>query len=113
MISNMKTLIILLTTLLLFSVSTFATEEVVQSTTTPESEIPLKILEAGKSDTQSATGQKAIFTFAIKQGHKDKVACSSPNDFRLFLGTLRRVYDGDIVLAVESSNLTPDVIEIL
>lgn len=44
----------------------------------------------------------AVFTMAFVQGQADYVHCSSPNDFRLFLGSLRRVYSGDVVVAVEA-----------
>jgi flagellar protein FliO/FliZ len=71
---NMKKSIIVCVVLVLSSFSAFATEEVVKAAAnepaintvaTPENEIPLKIAEAGKSDTQSASGQKAIFTIGI------------------------------------------------
>lgn len=55
----------------------------------------------------------AVFAMAIKQGHTDKVSCSSPNDFKLYLGTLRKYFQGDIVLAVQKSVLTDDVVRIL
>lgn len=47
--------------------------------------------------------QNAIFTMAIIQGREDSVVCSSPNDFRLYLGTARRVFAGDLVVAVEAT----------
>ena len=40
---------------------------------------------------------------AVIQGGEDKQICSTPNDLNLFLGSIRRVYGGDIVLAIESS----------
>jgi flagellar protein FliO/FliZ len=71
---NMKKSIIVTAVLVFSSFSAFATEEVVKAATnepvinnvtTPENEIPLKIAETGKSDTQSASGQKAAFTIGI------------------------------------------------
>jgi flagellar protein FliO/FliZ len=69
----MKILFILFTVLVSSSISAFATEEVIKATTettvsavtTPESEIPLKIAEAGKNEAQGASGQKAILTIGI------------------------------------------------
>ncbi len=57
--------IIVGTLLVLSSFSAFATEEVVNTVTTPENEIPLKMAEAGKNESQSVSGQKAIFTIGI------------------------------------------------
>jgi hypothetical protein len=37
------------------------------------------------------------------KGKSDEVICSSPNDFKLFLGSARRSFGGDIVVAVEST----------
>ncbi len=64
MIKNMKKLFFLGALLLMTSVSAYATEETINKMT-PENEIPLKIAETGKSDTTSATGQKAIFSIGI------------------------------------------------
>jgi hypothetical protein len=51
----------------------------------------------------------AVFSMAVIQGHNDKNACSKPlHDFKLYIGTLRRFYTEDIVLAVESSTLALD-----
>jgi hypothetical protein len=44
----------------------------------------------------------AIFTMAVIQGKNDIKICSSPNDFKLFLGSIRRVFQGDIVMAIET-----------
>ncbi|KAJ1439151.1 hypothetical protein B484DRAFT_188281 [Ochromonadaceae sp. CCMP2298] len=44
----------------------------------------------------------AIFTMAVIQGHNDSTVCSSPKDLTLFLGTARRVHEGDIVIALEA-----------
>jgi len=55
----------------------------------------------------------AVFTMAMKQGHKDLHACSSPNDFKLFLGSARRVFQGDIVLAVDAGLVTDEIRSIL
>ena len=60
--------------------------------------------------TESAN---AIFTVAMKQGQKDLQTCSSPNDFKLFLGTARRVFSGDIVLAVDAGLVTAEIRAIL
>jgi len=65
MMKNMKKLIIISVVLSLFSISSFATEEVVKAAVQPENEIPLKIIEAGKNDNQQASNQKAIFTIGI------------------------------------------------
>ena len=56
--------------------------------------------------------QNAIFTMAVVQGGADKSYCTSPNDYRLFLGSARRVFTGDIVIAVESS-ISDDVKAVL
>ena len=55
----------------------------------------------------------AIFTMAMKQGQSDYKSCSSPNDFILFLGTARKVFDGDIVIAVDASLVTIEIKAIL
>lgn len=55
----------------------------------------------------------AIFTMAVIQGGKDKQKCSTPNDLHLFFGSLRRVFDGDIVVAIEASSVTKEVQSIL
>lgn len=65
MMTKMKTSFILCTFLFLSAFPAWSTEEIVQTAATPESEIPLKISEAGKSEGQSATGQKAVFTIFI------------------------------------------------
>lgn len=44
----------------------------------------------------------AIFTMAVIQGGQDKFICSSPNDYKLYLGTARKVFNGDIVVAIEA-----------
>lgn len=55
------------------------------------------------------TSSNAVFTMAVIQGLTDKNACSKPlHDFKLFIGTLRRFYNEDIVIAVESATLTND-----
>lgn len=54
----------------------------------------------------------AIFTMAVIQGGNDKLICSTPNDFKLFLGSARRVFSGDIVVAVEAT-ISDDVKAIL
>jgi flagellar protein FliO/FliZ len=76
MMNAVKKSFIICALLVVSSVSALATEEVaavaavtpettVISAATPENEIPLKIAQAGKSDAQSASGQKAIFTIGI------------------------------------------------
>ena len=65
MMTNMKTSFILCAFLFLSSFPAWATEEIVQAASTPENEIPLKMAEVGKSDGQSAAGQKAVFTIVI------------------------------------------------
>lgn len=56
--------------------------------------------EWGQSHRKHA--YSAIFTAAIARGY-DESTCSTPNDFRLFLGTARRAgYSGDIVIAIEA-----------
>lgn len=53
--------------------------------------------------------KNAIFTMAVIQGGRDKPKCSTPNDLHLFFGSLRRVFDGDIVVAIEASSVTQEV----
>ena len=48
----------------------------------------------------------AIFTMAVIQGKDDQPTVSTPNNLALFLGSARRVFQGDIVIAVESDNLS-------
>jgi hypothetical protein len=55
----------------------------------------------------------AIFTMAVIQGKDDKETCSSPNDLILFLGTARKVFHGDIVMALETDVLTIEMKNIL
>jgi len=57
--------------------------------------------------------KNALFTMAVIQGGKDKPKCSTPNDLHLYFGSLRRVFDGDIVVAIESSSVTKEVQSIL
>ena len=38
----------------------------------------------------------------IYAGANDTLVCSTPNDYILYFGTLRKVFDGDIVVALES-----------
>ncbi len=59
------------------------------------------------------SNSNAVFTMAVIQGLHDKIICKTPNDLILFLGSLRRVFDGDVVMAIESSSLTSQVISIL
>ena len=56
---------------------------------------------------------QAVFTMAVIQGQNDNPACSSPNDLILFLGSLRRVFHGDIVIALEIDKLTKNMKKIL
>jgi hypothetical protein len=57
--------------------------------------------------------QHAIFTHAVVQGLNDREVCSSPRNLQLWLGSARRFYDGDIVLAVETEVLTEAMKQIL
>jgi len=75
----------------------------------PDSDV-FKPAPWGAMHTESAN---AIFTMAMKQGQKDLHACSSPNDFKLFLGSARRVFQGDIVVAVDAGLVTADIRKIL
>ena len=75
----------------------------------PDSDV-FKPAPWGAMHTESAN---AIFTMAMKQGQKDLHACSSPNDFKLFLGSARRVFRGDIVVAVDAGLVTADIRKIL
>ena len=43
-----------------------------------------------------------IITRDIRTGANDTLVCSTPNDYILYFGTLRKVFDGDIVVALES-----------
>jgi hypothetical protein len=65
----------------------------------------------GSSHTDT---NNAIFTMAVVQGqaHGDIRICSSPNDFKLYLGTARKYFDGDIVIAVDAG-LSDDVKSVL
>ena len=60
-----------------------------------------KPVEWGSSHVDS---NHAIFTMAVVQGqaHGDIRICSSPNDFKLYLGTARKYFNGDIVIAVDA-----------
>ncbi len=51
---------------------------------------------------QHQPGANAIFTTSVTQGGADRFICSSPNDLKLFFGTARKVFQGDIVLALET-----------
>ena len=70
-----------------------------------------KPTEWGNTHTDS---NNAIFTMAVVQGqaHGDFRICSSPNDFKLYLGTARKYFDGDIVIAIDAG-LTEDVKNVL
>ncbi len=50
---------------------------------------------------------------AVIQGQDDKASCSSPNDLKLYLGTARKFYQGDIVIALEADVITEEVKAIL
>lgn len=50
---------------------------------------------------------------AVIQGQDDKASCSSPNDLKLYLGTARQVFAGDIVIALEADVVTDEVRAIL
>ena len=56
---------------------------------------------------------EAIFTMAVIQGRNDSLACSSPNDLILYLGTARKSYHGDIVIALEADIITSEIKSIL
>ena len=49
----------------------------------------------------------AIFTTSVTQGGADRFICSSPNDLKLYFGTARKVFQGDIVLILSLTVLTP------
>ena len=51
---------------------------------------------------QHQPSANAIFTTSVTQGGADRFICSSPNDLKLFFGTARKVFSGDIVLALET-----------
>lgn len=55
----------------------------------------------------------AIFSLAVVQGANDRAVCSSPNNLVLFLGSARRVFDGDIVIALETEQFTDKMKRIL
>jgi hypothetical protein len=77
----------------------------------PESEQPFKIA-SWSNNKQHNPENNAIFTMATIQGGGDTVICTSPNDFRLYLGTARKFFQGDIVMAVEKG-LSDDAIAII
>lgn len=56
---------------------------------------------------------EAIFTMAVIQGRNDSLACSSPNDLILYLGTARKSFHGDIVIALEADVITSEIKAIL
>lgn len=53
--------------------------------------------------------KNAIFTMAVFKGSYDSMIISLPTNFKMFLGTARNIFDGDIVLAIESSNLNAEI----
>lgn len=55
----------------------------------------------------------AIFTHAVVQGLNDREVCSSPRNLQLWLGSARRYFDGDIVIALETEVLTEEMKAIL
>lgn len=55
----------------------------------------------------------AIFTMAVMQGRDDTAPVSNPNDLKLFLGTARKYYNDDIVIALEADTVTEEVMAIL
>jgi hypothetical protein len=58
--------------------------------------------------------KNAIFTVAMRQGGNQAYSCTDRlNDFHLFLGSARRVFDGDMVVAVEQSQLDEDLKKLL
>ena len=59
------------------------------------------------------TATEAIFTMAVIQGRNDSLVCSSPNDLILYLGTARKSYQGDIVIALEADTITTEIKSIL
>jgi len=75
----------------------------------PESDV-FKPAQWGAMHTES---NNAIFTMAMKQGHSDLSSCSTPNDFKLFLGSARRVFSGDIVVAVDAGIVTAETRAVL
>lgn len=55
----------------------------------------------------------AIFTHAVVQGLNDREVCSSPRNLQLWLGSARRYFDGDIVIALETEVLTEEMKAVL
>jgi hypothetical protein len=55
--------------------------------------------------------QNVIFTMAVIQGMNDRLV-QTPHDLLLFLGSARRYFNGDIVMAIESG-LSPEAKDIL
>lgn len=55
----------------------------------------------------------AIFTMAVLQGQDDSAPVSYPNDLKLFLGTARKYYQEDIVIALEADSVTKEAMAIL
>lgn len=65
------------------------------------------------SSPHNLAATEVIFTMAVIQGRNDSVACSSPNDLKLYLGTARKYYQSDIVIALEADAITPEIKSIL
>jgi hypothetical protein len=65
------------------------------------------------STQHDLTSTEVIFTMAVIQGRNDSMACSSPNDLHLYLGTARKVHAGDIVIALEADTVTSEIKSIL
>lgn len=59
------------------------------------------------------SSSNAVFTMAVTQGGNNKPISSSLNAMHIFLGSLRRSYNDDIVLAIESNSLTSSMQSIL
>ena len=59
------------------------------------------------------SSQDAIFTTSIIQGSGDRYICSSPNSYHLFFGTARKVFHGDMVIAIDAQSLTSELKDIL
>jgi hypothetical protein len=81
--------------------------------TGPQQEPIVNFIPESWSVNHNPTVSQAVFTMAVIQGPNDNPACSSPNDLILYLGSLRRVFSGDIVIALEIDKLSNKMKQIL
>lgn len=64
--------------------------------------------------SQHNSSANAIFAMAVMQGQADvQTSSSTHNDLVLYLGTARKFYDGDIVIALEVDNINNEIKQIL